>query len=68
MCTAILTTLSWAASGTAFADDHHHDAWSHDKNGYWDNHGSRHAFILHDNHHGYWRERDNGTRVFINID
>ena len=51
----------------AYADDHH-DAWSHDKDGYWDNHGAHHAFITHENHHGYWREKDDGTRIFINID
>jgi hypothetical protein len=63
---AIFTAVSWAATGTSFADDHH-DAWSHDKTGYWDTRGEHHAFVMHENHHGYWRE-DSGTRIFINID
>ncbi len=62
---AALTVMGW--SGAAFADDHH-DAWSHDHNGYWDDHGSHHAYIMHDHHHGYWRNGDNGARVFIKID
>ncbi len=66
ICAAIFTALSWAAAGVSFADGH--DAWSHDKDGYWDNHGSHHAFVTHENHNGYWREKDDGTRVFINID
>jgi hypothetical protein len=64
---AVMTILGWAAAGTSFADDHH-DAWSHDRNGYYDNHGSRHAYIMHEHHHGFWRQRDDGTRLFINID
>jgi hypothetical protein len=59
--------LSWAATGGALADDHH-DAWSHDKGGYWDDHNRHHAFVSHENHHGYWRTHDDGSRVFINID
>jgi len=64
---AAVSLLSWTAAGTSFADDHH-GAWSHDHNGYWDDHGAHHAFIVHENHHGYWRTRDDGTRIFINID
>jgi hypothetical protein len=64
---AAATMLSFGVAGTAFADDHH-DAWSHDHDGYWDNHGRHHAFIVHENHHGYWRDRDDGSRIFINID
>jgi hypothetical protein len=64
LCAITITALS--VGGRAFADDHH-DAWSHDHDGYWDDHGQRHAFIEHDHHHGYWRE-NNGARVFINID
>ena len=67
LCALTVSALSCAGTTVALADDHH-DAWSHDKDGYWDNHGSRHAFIMHENHHGYWRQRDDGTRVFINID
>jgi hypothetical protein len=67
LCAAIFTAFSLAAGGVSFADDHH-DAWSHDKDGYWDNHGARHAYIMHENHHGFWRDRDDGTRIFINID
>jgi hypothetical protein len=59
--------LGWSTAGTSFADDHH-DAWSHDKSGYWDDHGSHHAFVSHENHHGYWKNRDDGSRIFINID
>jgi len=66
LLTAIVL-MSWSAAASSFADDHH-DAWSHDKDGYWDNHGSRHAFISHENHHGFWRTRDDGTRIFINVD
>lgn len=57
------------AGGFSFADEVivHHDAWTHDKTGYWDDHNVHHAFILHENHHGFWREQ-NGTRVFVNID
>jgi hypothetical protein len=66
---AAVGLLSWMAAGTSFADnEHHHDAWSHDRGGYWDNHGARHAFIMHEHHHGYWRDRDDGTRIFIDID
>jgi hypothetical protein len=64
---AAVALLSYTAGGISFADDHH-DAWSHDKQGYWDDHGKRHAFIQHENHHGYWRTREDGTRLFINID
>jgi hypothetical protein len=64
---AAVALLSWTTAGTSFADDHH-DAWSHDHDGYWDNHGQRHAYIMHENHHGFWRTHDDGTRVFINID
>jgi hypothetical protein len=64
---AAVALLSWSAAGTSFGDDHH-DAWSHDKSGYWDDHGSHHAFVTHENHHGYWRTKDDGTRLFINID
>jgi hypothetical protein len=68
---AALAVLGWAAGGVVRADDMvvtHHDAWSHDKDGYWDGHGSHHAFVMHDNHHGYWREKPDGTRIFIKID
>ena len=67
LCAITITALTCSTAGIAFADDHH-DAWSHDKDGYWDNHGEHHAFIEHENHHGYWRQNDNGTRIFINID
>lgn len=67
LCAAIFTALSLAAGGVSFADDHH-DAWSHDKDGYWDDHGTHHAFVSRENHHGYWRQKDDGTRIFINID
>ena len=62
-----VSLLSWTAAGMSFADDHH-DAWSHDKDGYWDDHGAHHAFIEHENHHGFWRTRDDGIKIFINID
>jgi hypothetical protein len=64
---AAVAMLGWTATGNSFADDHH-DAWSHDRDGYWDAHGERHAFIWHEHHHGYWRDRDDGTRIFIHID
>ena len=64
-CAAVVAAFTFGSA--AYADDHH-DAWSHDKDGYWDNHNTHHAFIAHENHHGYWRQRDDGTRVFINID
>jgi hypothetical protein len=64
---AAASLLTWSATGSAFADDHH-DAWSHDHNGYWDDHGHRHAFVEHNHHHGYWRTRDDGVRFFINVD
>jgi hypothetical protein len=66
-CAVAMTVFS--AAGLAMADEVvvHHDAWTHDNTGYWDAHSVHHAYIYHDNHHGYWRE-DNGTRVFINID
>jgi hypothetical protein len=64
---AAMGILSWTTAGTSFADDHH-GAWSHDKSGYWDDHGSHHRFVEHDHHHGYWRTHDDGTRLFINID
>jgi len=66
MLTAV-SMLSWTALGTSLANDHH-DAWSHDHDGYWDDHGVHHAYILNQNHHGFWRTRDDGTRIFINID
>jgi hypothetical protein len=66
-CAALVAAFSFGSVGLALADDHH-DAWSHDKDGYWDNHGAHHAFIMNENHHGYWRQKDDGTRVFINID
>jgi hypothetical protein len=66
-CATLVAALSWGAVGVSFADGPH-DAWSHDKDGYWDNHGSHHAFVTRENHHGYWRQHDDGTRVFINID
>jgi len=64
-CAAVVAAFTFGS--TAYADDHH-DAWSHDKDGYWDNHGSHHAFVERENHHGYWRENPNGARIFINID
>jgi hypothetical protein len=64
---AAVVLLSWTAAGTSLADDHH-DSWSHDKSGYWDDHGRHQAFVQHEHHHGYWRTHDNGSRVFINID
>jgi hypothetical protein len=64
---AVGTILTWTAAGTSLADDHH-DAWSHDKSGYWDDHGRHQAFVEHDHHHGYWRTHDDGSRIFINID
>jgi hypothetical protein len=63
----LVSVMSWAATGISFADDHH-DAWSHDKSGYWDNHGRHQAYVEHNHHHGYWRTKDDGTRFFINID
>jgi hypothetical protein len=63
-----VTVLTLAAAGTAFADDDHHDAWSHDKTGYWDDHNTHHEYVLHNNHHGYWRTKHDGTKFFINID
>jgi hypothetical protein len=62
-----ITLMSWTAAGTSLADDHH-DAWSHDKSGYWDNHGRHQAYVTHENHHGYWRTRDDGSKFFISID
>jgi hypothetical protein len=63
----LVAVLAWCGAGLTFADDHH-DAWSHDKSGYWDNHGRHQAFVEHNNHHGYWRTRDDGVRLFINVD
>jgi hypothetical protein len=66
-CAAIVAAFTFGSASIAMADDHH-DAWSHDKHGYWDNHNGYHAFVQHENHHGYWRDNPNGTRIFINID
>ena len=68
ICAAILIAFN-LAGGAAFADEVivHHDAWTHDNSGYWDDHAMHHAFVMHENHHGFWRE-DHGTRVFVNID
>ena len=63
---AAVAVLSWSATGASLADDHH-DAWSHDGHGYWDNHNGYHAFVSHEHHNGYWRDRDDGSRIFINI-
>jgi len=68
-CAAIVTGFSFGSS--ALADTvvvQQHDAWTHDDHGYWDNHRGYHAFIMHESHHGYWRENPDGTRIFINID
>ncbi len=65
VCAAVVAAYSFGSA--AYADDHH-DAWSHDHDGYWDNHGQRHAYIEHEHHHGFWRDNPNGARVFINID
>jgi hypothetical protein len=61
--------FAWFSPGIAIADEehHHHEAWSHDEKGYWDDHDRYQTFVVHEHHHGYWRV-DNGTRVFINID
>ena len=67
MLLVAVTVMSWTAAGTSLADDHH-DAWSHDKTGYWDDHGSHHAFIEHNSHHGFWRTQNDGTKIFVNID
>ncbi|HUB67978.1 MAG TPA: hypothetical protein VL981_10890 [Candidatus Methylacidiphilales bacterium] len=41
-------------------------AWSDDRDGFWD-HGHRwHHYEYYHDHRGYWDER-NGVRVFINI-
>lgn len=62
------SVLSFTA-GAAFADNVVvHDAWSHDRDGYWDAHHEHHAYIMHENHRGFWRENPNGTRIFVNID
>ena len=65
LCAITITALGCVAGGVARADDH--DAWSHDKTGYWDDHHAHHAYEMNQNHHGYWREQS-GTRVFINVD
>ena len=64
-CAVLVVGFNCGSAGVALADDH--DAWSHDKTGYWDDHHNHHAFVTHENHHGYWRQQ-NGTQVFINID
>ena len=67
----LLTVVTVLTSfGIARADDivvRHHDAWSHDDKGYWDDHEHYQAFVIHEHHHGFWKV-DNGARVFINID
>lgn len=69
--TLLVTTVAlfaWFSPSIAVADEHHHhEAWSHDEKGYWDDHDHYQAFVVHENHHGFWRV-DNGVRVFINID
>jgi hypothetical protein len=68
-CAAIVAGFSFGSS--AMADNvvvTQHEAWSHDDHGYWDGNRGYHAFIMHENHHGYWRDNPNGARVFINID
>jgi hypothetical protein len=40
--------------------------WHDDKHWY-DKDGHRHSFVFHNGHHGYW-DRDNGVRIFVNID
>lgn len=57
----ILTLVGFAAS-RAQAYSYYHD----DK--YWyDSHHQRHAFVVHNHHHGYW-DNDKGVKVFVNID
>jgi hypothetical protein len=69
-CAALVAAFSYGFASVGLADDVvvHHDAWSHDGHGYYDGHQGYHAFVSHENHHGYWRDRNDGTRVFINID
>jgi hypothetical protein len=64
---ALVTLFAMGSTLSSMADDHH-DAWSHDKSGYWDDHGHHQKFVSHNHHHGYWRTKDDGTRFFINID
>ncbi len=42
--------------------------YKHDKKGWYDEHNTRHAYIYHNHHHGYWDTDDKGVRLFINID
>ncbi|HEX4139647.1 MAG TPA: hypothetical protein VHY09_04820 [Candidatus Methylacidiphilales bacterium] len=67
-CAAIIAGFSFSSSALADTVVTTHEAWSHDDHGYWDGHHGYHAFIMHENHHGYWRENPDGTRIFVNID
>jgi hypothetical protein len=63
----VVTLFAWFSPVLVADDEHHHEAWSHDDKGYWDDHDHYRVFVIHENHHGYWRVQ-NGARVFINID
>jgi len=67
VCAAVIAAFNFSSSAIADTVVVHHDAWTHDDHGYWDANAGYHPFIVHEHHHGYWRER-NGARVFINVD
>ncbi len=64
MMALVLTFVGWGTV-RSMAD---HDAWSHDRHGYWDDHRGYHSFVSYNHHHGYWRTRSDGVRFFINVD
>ena len=48
---------------------HHHQAWSHDNHGYWDNHYNYHSYsyTTYRGYHGYWQPQPSGVSIFIRL-
>jgi hypothetical protein len=64
----LLTVAALAIFGSTFANAYDRDRrYQYGHNGYWDEHHSYHHWDHYNGHDGYWRTRDDGVRVFIDI-
>jgi len=62
---AVIALVVGGFTAQVHAEDHKFG--DHDKTGYWDANQQHHAYVVHNNHRGYWDQRS-GTRIWVNID
>jgi len=62
---AVMALVVGGLTAQLHAEDHKFG--DHDKTGYWDANQQHHAYVMHNNHRGYWDQR-NGAHIWVNVD